>query len=232
MIHVYCIRTDKQSVSVSALEPRIASIVSILPAVKRDRILHIRPSLGRIHSALGWCLLQFAFHDCGYTDFALSQLLFVGNRKPRWEGTKGDFNLSHSAALIACAVSEAGRVGIDCERIRTINSPALLRRIQSPLDRTSSDADPRTFFHLWTQKEAVIKAEGNGGVWDMRHVSVDDAKADYRDLRWYLYSVACGDDYVTHIASDIADQSITMRAVSIEQLLGDTGTRDQRASMD
>jgi 4'-phosphopantetheinyl transferase len=232
MIHVYCIRTDTQNVSATALESRVASVIGTLPASKYDRILHIRPSRDRINSALGWCLLQFALTDRGFADFTLSRLRFDGNRKPHWPNARCDFNLSHAGSLVACAVTDAGRVGIDCEHIRPVNAAALMRRILSGNERTPSGIDVQAFFRLWTQKEAVIKAEGNGGVWDMRRVHVVDKSADYEGTRWYLCPVPCAGDYVTHVASDIADQSITMHAVSIEQLLGDGGNRDQSASMD
>ena len=232
MIHVYCIRTDAQNVSASALETRVASCIDTLPAAKRDRILHIRPSQARVNSALGWCLLRFALRDRGHADFTLSQLLFDAERKPRWPQRRCDFNLTHAASLVACAITETGRVGIDCERLRPVNAAALLRRILSSNERAPSDADARAFFRLWTQKEAVIKAEGNGGVWDMARVHTDDATADYRGTRWHLYPVALADDYIAHVASDIAERCITMHAVSIEQLLGDEGARDQPAPVD
>jgi 4'-phosphopantetheinyl transferase len=232
MIHVYCIRTDAQNVSATTLESRVASVIGTLPASKYDRILHIRPSQSRINSALGWCLLQFALHDHGYADFTLSRLEFDGNRKPRWPNARCDFNLTHAGSLVACAVTDAGRVGIDCEHIRPVNVAALMRRILATNERTSSGTDVQSFFRLWTQKEAVIKAEGNGGVWDMSRVHIDDTSADYRGTRWYLYPVTCAGDYVAHVANDIADQSITMHTVSIEQLLGDGGNSDQSAAMD
>ena len=232
MIHIYCIRTDAQNVSATLLESRVASVIATLPASKYHRIQHIRPSQGRINSALGWCLLQFALHDRGYADFTLSQLRFDGNRKPRWPNARCDFNLSHAGLLVACAVTDAGRIGIDCEHIRPVNAAALMRRILATNERTPPGADVPAFFRLWTQKEAVIKAEGNGGVWEMSRVLVDGTTADYQGARWYLYPITCGGDYVAHVASDIADQSITMHAVSIEQLLGDGGNRDQSASMD
>ena len=208
MIHVYCIRTDAQNVSASALETRVASCIDTLPAAKRDRILHIRPSQARVNSALGWCLLRFALRD------------------------RGMGQIEVAASLVACAITDTGRVGIDCERLRPVNAAALLRRILSSNQRAPSDADARAFFRLWTQKEAVIKAEGNGGVWDMARVHTDDATADYRGTRWHLYPVALADDYIAHVASDIAERCITMHAVSIEQLLGDEGARDQPAPVD
>ena len=231
MIHVYCIRTDTQNVSVSDLEIQVPSFIGELPATKRDRILHIRPPQGRVNSALGWRLLRYALHDCGYTDFNLSQLCFDANRKPRWPQRNCDFNLSHADTLVACAVTATGRVGIDCERVRPVQAAALLQRILSPAERAPADTDAQIFFRLWTQKEAVIKAEGNGGVWHMSRVQLDDATAYYQDTRWHLYPVVLADGYVAHVASDTSEQCITIRAVAIEQLLSDGGTRDQVSPM-
>jgi 4'-phosphopantetheinyl transferase len=207
-------------------------LIDALPSDKRERILRIQPPQSRVNSALGWRLLQFALHDRGYAEFTLSQLSFDPDRKPRWPQRGCDFNLTHTYSLVACAVADSGRVGIDGEHVRPINAAALLQRILSPRERAPADADVQSFFGVWTRKEAIIKAEGNGGVWDMAHVRLDGATANYKDTRWYLYPVPLADDYLAHVASDIADQSITMHAVSIEQLLGDGGTRDRPAPMD
>lgn len=232
MIDVYCIRADAQNVSESSIVSEVPSLIDDLPSVKRDRILSIRPAAGRVNSALGWRLLRFALHDHGHTDFALSQLSFDGNGKPRWPHHAGDFNLSHTHALIACAVTDTGRVGIDCEHIRAIPTVQLLRRIASPREDVPANADALTFFRLWTQKEAVIKAEGNGGVWDMTRVCLDGDDAYYRDTRWYVYPLKlAGDDYVAHVASDIPGRRVDVHEVTIERLLRRGGPDDQTPQM-
>jgi 4'-phosphopantetheinyl transferase len=231
MIHVYCVQTDSRNIDDSALLSRIPSFIEELPAVKRERILHIRPSQGRINSALGWRLLQFALRDCGYTGFALSQLFFDANRKPRWPRNTCDFNLTHADTLVACAITDAGRVGVDCERVRTVQTTGLLRRILSPREHAPPDIDILEFFRIWTQKEAVIKAEGNGGVWDMSRVQLDGPNAYYKDARWYVYPVTLADQYVAHVASDTPGRLTTVREVTIEQLLRNGGPLDRRPQM-
>jgi 4'-phosphopantetheinyl transferase len=78
------------------------------------------------------------------------------------------FNLSHSKGLVACVVATGAPIGIDVELISSAHSGlgiasryfsadeiALLR--SRPLHE-----QPQTFFRLWTLKEALIKATGEG----------------------------------------------------------------------
>jgi 4'-phosphopantetheinyl transferase len=78
------------------------------------------------------------------------------------------FNLSHSGELALVAVVRDRPVGVDVEWIKPLNdhlklaerhfSPAEISTIKNMEADTSSHA----FIQLWTGKEALIKARGNG----------------------------------------------------------------------
>ncbi len=78
------------------------------------------------------------------------------------------FNLSHTAGLVACAVTVERDVGIDVERIgRRADTGALARRYFSSSENRllAGLPAPRArarFFSLWTLKEAYVKARGLG----------------------------------------------------------------------
>jgi 4'-phosphopantetheinyl transferase len=78
------------------------------------------------------------------------------------------FNLSHSGDRILVAVTSAGSVGVDVERLaRTIEIVALSRRFFSRLESEFILALPpseqkRAFIDTWVCKEAFIKAVGEG----------------------------------------------------------------------
>jgi 4'-phosphopantetheinyl transferase len=78
------------------------------------------------------------------------------------------FNLSHTDSETAIAVTRAGRVGVDVERIRQNLEPvALAARFFSQKELLwlqSQPAEQRfaAFFACWTAKEAYIKACGSG----------------------------------------------------------------------
>lgn len=88
------------------------------------------------------------------------------NGKPLIRGLH--FNLSHCEDLALIAVSRAGRVGVDVERVRVLeNAGELVAQFFAPRERVAYDRlppekQPQAFFNLWTRKEALLKATGDG----------------------------------------------------------------------
>lgn len=78
-----------------------------------------------------------------------------------------EFNISHSANRILIAVSSAGPVGVDIEKI--LPEPpyevALIAFSQNEwvaLERLPAQRRGKVFYDLWTRKEALVKAMGRG----------------------------------------------------------------------
>jgi 4'-phosphopantetheinyl transferase len=78
------------------------------------------------------------------------------------------FNVSHSDRLALCAVTRAGEVGIDVERIKpSAEQEMIAERFFSPPEIQALRAFPPVlrldaFFGYWTRKEAYAKALGEG----------------------------------------------------------------------
>ena len=78
------------------------------------------------------------------------------------------FNLSHTEDLALIAVTRIGMVGVDVERVRPIREmDALVARFFSPREneafqKVATEVKPAAFFNLWTRKEALLKATGEG----------------------------------------------------------------------
>jgi 4'-phosphopantetheinyl transferase len=73
-------------------------------------------------------------------------------------------SLSHSGALVACAVDDHGPIGVDVERIRT-DRPlmALARTAFGPRETASIEqGGAEAFYRIWTLREALAKASGEG----------------------------------------------------------------------
>ncbi len=75
-----------------------------------------------------------------------------------------DFNLSHTGPWIALGLCTEGRVGIDLESINpTFPALKVARAFFLPEEEAWIAAGPiDRFFHLWTAKEALMKATGRG----------------------------------------------------------------------
>jgi 4'-phosphopantetheinyl transferase len=105
------------------------------------------------------------------------------------------FNLSHTAELVACAVTRRRDVGIDVERLwppRADFRLEIAARVFAPAERAGLEAQPaerrhERFFALWTLKEAYIKARGLGLALPLERFAFDldgapDAAAAAPDL--------------------------------------------------
>lgn len=224
MIRVYYTQAAIENSSPAALESWTLSAVEELPSVKRAQILRLRPPHSRFNSALGWQLVKFGFSHSGYSDFKLSLLQFDERRKPHWPGGKADFNLSHSESLLACALADQGRVGIDVEYVRPLQDSArMFEQILSPGEIPSACEDQHLFFQYWTRKEAVIKAEGSGGVWNMPQVRLRETEACYKNTDWKLYPLELAPGYAACVASEYGGQDIRTEPVEWQQLINNQG---------
>jgi 4'-phosphopantetheinyl transferase len=78
------------------------------------------------------------------------------------------FSLSHTAGMVACAVSADGDVGVDVECVdRHVEMSDIAARFFAPaeaahLGQLDAAARRDRFFDLWTLKEALVKALGTG----------------------------------------------------------------------
>ena len=79
-----------------------------------------------------------------------------------------EFNLSHSGILALYAFTSGRAVGVDVELIREVpDADDLAERFFCPpearaLRALAPEARREAFFHVWTRKEAYIKATGDG----------------------------------------------------------------------
>jgi 4'-phosphopantetheinyl transferase len=99
--------------------------------------------------------------------------------KPRLvDGPPGlDFNLTHTAGLVACAVGIGVQVGVDAERERRSVTPDVATAMFAPaelawLDARDGGRTGPSVLALWTLKEAVVKALGKGLALDTQAFTV------------------------------------------------------------
>jgi len=122
--------------------------------------------------------------------FLLSRVLvrsvlshYAGNDLRAWEFTRNaygkpsvsapagmpfEFNLSHTAGLVVCAVSLGRDLGVDVEDLRAASDNLHLARRYfaaaeaAALEALPPEEQPVAFLRFWTLKEAFIKARGMG----------------------------------------------------------------------
>jgi 4'-phosphopantetheinyl transferase len=101
--------------------------------------------------------LRFAFSANGKPAFA-----------PDFAGAGIHFNLAHTEDLALIAVTRIGQIGVDVECVRPVKDvDALVARFFSEREnklfqKVPDEQKPAAFFNLWTRKEAMLKATGEG----------------------------------------------------------------------
>ena len=84
-----------------------------------------------------------------------------------------DFNISHTDGRVIAALTDAPKIGIDIERIRSIDPKEFYRVFtdEEVVYIGSGDNYQLRFFEIWTKKEAVMKADGRGFYLDAAKIS-------------------------------------------------------------
>lgn len=99
--------------------------------------------------------------------------------KPRVVGTELQVSLAHADELALVAIGWDGAIGVDVERVRHLPDAEALKRTcftereRVRLERCDGDAE---LIRLWTRKEALLKATGEGLRTHPRAVDVLDSE--------------------------------------------------------
>jgi len=141
-----------------------------LSADELARAKRLRHARDRVHFVAAHAWLR---HTVGrYLGIAPQAIAFAlgAHGKPTLMGAAAalQFNLSHGGAFALLALSRAGAVGADVERVRPMDDcAAIAQRHFAPAEwRRWSQLPPTqqlaAFFACWTRKEAYVKALGGG----------------------------------------------------------------------
>lgn len=106
------------------------------------------------------------------------------------------FNISHSERLVALVMSDVN-VGIDIERIRPVGED-LINYISNKEEKEYIRSS-HTFFEIWTNKEALVKAYGTGirtKVKDIPGLPLNNSRA-YKDKIYYNKTITYQDYVIT-----------------------------------
>jgi 4'-phosphopantetheinyl transferase len=159
--------------------------------------------------------LQFYYGHRGKPSLAESN---VSPLLGKTEGSRRTlhFNLSHSGDLGLYAFTLNREIGIDLEKIRSIEMEQLSQRFFAPRENAvllalSAQQRIQAFFNCWTRKEAYIKARGDGLALPLDQFEVTLAPGEPARLvsiegdrslaeRWSLQELNPGAGYAAAIA--------------------------------
>jgi 4'-phosphopantetheinyl transferase len=144
------------------------------------------------------------------------------------------FNLSHTEGTTVIAVTRAGRVGVDVERIRENLDPLQLgARFFSTKESEWLRAQPvdqrfAAFFACWTAKEAYVKAGGDGlavpldGFGVIPHAGDEELHLEIygkpeESKRWSMWQLDLGPDLRSAIAVEAVNCKVRLGCWSLAE---------------
>jgi 4'-phosphopantetheinyl transferase len=169
-------------------------------------------------SLLGYLLLKIVLAKNNVSD-TMSQLYYTAEGKPKI-GQSFDFNISHSDEYIVCAFSKDHQVGIDIEKIKPISLEFLedffnddeWENIQSSMD------SQETFYKLWTQKEATVKADGRGLNIPLKEIIIQNNQGYVERAKWFLQEIPLNQKYMMHVATNEPIQHYQSVKINFKQI--------------
>jgi len=139
-------------------------IVEVLPSFPKyfqEKVSKYRTWQDVQLSILGRLLLRVGLEKFfSVTDY---EIIYSDYNKPLLKDSPIKFNISHSAEMITCVMSKSD-IGIDLELVKDIDVELFQNQMTNfewVHVRDSANVLV-SFFDLWTQKEAVLKADGRG----------------------------------------------------------------------
>lgn len=152
----------------------------------------------------GRILLKKGLENLGLLD-QFEKIKYQKNGKPILE--KVFFNISHTENLVVCAISDEGEIGIDVEKVKTVElydfKPWFTKAEWAVINKSTSPIEK--FYWYWTRKESIIKALGIN--LSYLHQIELDASKDYfleKDKKWYLKSLDFGAGYQGALCSEFS----------------------------
>lgn len=199
-------------------DDRLRALLATLPVPLREKIGRYRRWQDRQAVLLSRLLLRRGLIRAGLGPDCLDAIVEDANGRPGLPCSAVDFNLSHSArqgGAAACAVSRAGRVGVDVERIRPIAVEDFRRWLtKEDWQIIESAEDPhRAFFTVWTIKESALKADGRG-ISVMERAQINDNHVVLDGVRWFFNRITLGPDYCLSVACQHEEPELNCRILA------------------
>ena len=171
-------------------EAEVQRMLPLVSAQRREQALKYKHTFGQFCCLKSWLML---FDDVEMSRYQDLEWKYNEHGKPYLE-VGPYFSISHCKAGIAVAIDDQP-IGIDIETIRHANEDLVERTMNEKERLGIRELGMREFTRLWTQKEAIVKAEGTGIYsFEQLQTILDNGQwtLDTFEKDNYIYSIAYG----------------------------------------
>jgi len=192
------------------------ALLGKLPANMQARMLGYVRWQDRHLGLLGKLLLMKGLAAYGLDAKVLERLEYNPQQKP-FLPDGPHFNIAHSGQVVVCALSARQELGIDVEQQRP-QSLSDFRRVFSADEwndiQLASDPQAR-FFHYWTLKESVIKADGRGMSAPLLDIHISGLQASLSGQQWHLRPLELMPGYSAHLTTNTSKFNVEVQQVPL-----------------
>ena len=175
-------------------EAEVQRMLPLVSAQRREQALKYKHTFGQFCCLKSWLMLFDFVEMSRYRDL---EWKYNEHGKP-YLANGPYFSISHCKEGIAVAIDDAP-IGIDIEAIRHANEDLIERTMNEEEKRLIANSQQpiadREFTRFWTQKEAIVKAEGTG-IYSFEQLQktleIGDWTLDTFEKEKYIYSIAYG----------------------------------------
>jgi 4'-phosphopantetheinyl transferase len=200
---------------IAPVAARLDAYEQWLSPAERDRASRFGNPRLRDRYVMGRGTLRSIIAGSFGTDPASVEIVRGTRGRPQLAGAPAlDFNISHTAGVAIVGTTRRGRIGVDVERLdRAINVTGIARTVLTRDERSAiasldADAKRQRVLTLWTCKEAMSKATGDGLLAPFRHIDVDlsaaprlvGGPAPYRPAAWTLVAAPVPAEHFATVA--------------------------------
>lgn len=151
----------------------------------------------------------------------LSDLKYSKTQKPYFN-SDFSFNISHSDKIVTLTYGFNQNLGCDIEHLNknkiNINLDSVFCKEEQDCI-THSKNKLKTFYNLWTRKEALLKAEGSGFLRNPACCSAIEDCVYLENVKYYLKSIDFAIDYSLAVASTAKIDTINIEQIDFKHLI-------------
>ena len=211
MIKVYySFLTESLQAALNELLPR-------LPMELQSRFHSFANRQDGFLTVLGRLLLLKSLRYFSTNDLSLAHIKLTKYKRPYFNDVL-DFNITHSSNLAACIVSDQGKVGIDAEEVRPVpieDFKSILSTEELVTVHAAGSTSYYSFFRYWTEKEAVLKAIGQGFLYDNSKIERINSRESLDELGFQLTTLVLSDSYMVNAAIPNSTGAIAIEEVKV-----------------
>ena len=178
-------------------------------------------------TVLGRLLLAYGLKHFYNYDLDQLKMRYSKDKKPYLEDSAIQFNISHSKELIVCAITSLGDVGVDVEKINELNIDDFKDQFSSLEYRRMRNSKNalESFYHHWTQKEAIVKAHGSGLNIPLNSFEINNNTAIIANKQYFLKEIFLNSQYKCNVATqNILSDNVMELTCLTSKLLTDFGS--------